>query len=79
MRKRKPFMLALVPAGFMIVTTTASLMSLLYTKYIPQRNLTLAVADILLLALSVAFVMLAVRIFRKADNHDIGQTRGALS
>jgi carbon starvation protein len=78
MRKRKPFVFALVPAGFMIATTAASLISLLYTKYIPERNLTLAVADILLLALSIAFVMLAVRIFRKADNHDTGQTRGQL-
>jgi carbon starvation protein len=75
MRKHKPFMLALVPAGFMMTTTTASLINLLFTKHIPQRNLTLAVADILLLALSVAFVALAVRIFRKAGSDDIRQAR----
>jgi hypothetical protein len=63
----------MLPAGFMMVTTTASLTSLLYTKYIPQRNLTRAAADILLLALSVALVALAVRIFRKAGSDDTRQ------
>jgi carbon starvation protein len=71
MRKRKPFMFALVPAGFMIVTTTASLVKLLYTKYLPQRNITLTVADLLLLGLSVAFVVLAVsRLKKERDGRD---------
>jgi carbon starvation protein len=65
MRKRKPFMFALLPAGFMIVTTTASLLKLLFTKYLPQRNITLTIADVLLLGLSIAFVILAVSFIRK--------------
>jgi carbon starvation protein len=67
MKKRKPFMLALAPAGFMMVTTTASLLKLLFNNYLPERNVTLAVADILLLALSVAFVVLAISIFRRRE------------
>jgi carbon starvation protein CstA len=75
MRKRKPFVVALAPAGFMLATTTASLLNLLFTKYIPQGNLTLAVADILLLALSVAFVLLAVSVLRKVGNHAVREAR----
>jgi len=65
MRKRKPYLVALIPAGFMVVTTMASLLKLLFQKYLPAGNLTLAIADVLLLILSVAFVGLAISLFRK--------------
>ncbi len=67
MHKRKPYLVALIPAGFMVATTTASLLKLLFQRYIPAGNVTLAVADVLLLVLSVAFVGLAITLFRKGD------------
>jgi carbon starvation protein len=65
MRKRKHFIFALAPAVFMMVTTVSSLIKLLFTNYIPQRNITLTIADLLLLTLSVAFVILAVSVLRR--------------
>lgn len=49
----------LVPAIFMIFTTLAALLYLLFTKYIPQSNWILIVTDIILLLLAVAFSLLA--------------------
>jgi len=65
MRKRKPYLFTLLPAGFMMVTTTASLVKLLLGKYIPTRNLLLSTADILLLCLSFAFIAVAVSSLRR--------------
>jgi carbon starvation protein CstA len=67
------------PAVFMIVTTTASLIKLLFDKYIPQRNITLMVADLLLLALSAAFVILAVSLFKKTGEVGHGTRRGEIA
>jgi carbon starvation protein len=60
MRGRKN-LITVIPAVFMILTTTASLLILLITKYIPQMNLTLLVADILLLLLSLGVVYLSLK------------------
>ncbi len=54
-------LITLIPAIFMILTTTASLVILLFTKYIPALNLTLLVADVLLLLLSLGVVYLSVK------------------
>jgi carbon starvation protein len=49
----------LVPAIFMIFTTLAALIYLLFTKYIPQSDWIMIVTDVVLLLLSVAFSVLA--------------------
>ena len=54
-------LITLIPAIFMILTTTASLLILLFTKYIPTLNLTLLVADVLLLLLSLGVVYLSIK------------------
>ncbi len=54
-------LITVVPAVFMILTTTASLLILLITKYIPQMNVTLLVADVLLLLLSLGVVYLSLK------------------
>ena len=54
-------LITLIPAIFMILTTTASLVILLFTKYIPALNLTLLVADVLLLFLSLGVVYLSIK------------------
>jgi carbon starvation protein len=68
MRKKKFFVFALAPACFMMVTTMASLIKLLYGKYIPERNLTLTIADLLLLALAVAFIALSFSVLRRTED-----------
>ncbi len=54
-------LITVIPAVFMILTTTASLVILLLTKYIPQMNVTLLVADVLLLLLSLGVVFLSLK------------------
>lgn len=54
-------LITLIPAIFMILTTTASLLILLFTKYIPTLNPTLLVADVLLLLLSLGVVYLSIK------------------
>jgi len=58
-------LITLIPAIFMILTTTASLLILLFTKYIPTLNLTLLVADVLLLFLSLGVVYLSIKTMMK--------------
>jgi carbon starvation protein len=60
--KGKRYAFALVPAVFMIATTIASLFILL-RGYIAQRNVILAVTDILMMVLAAGVVALAVRTF----------------
>lgn len=54
-------LITVIPAVFMILTTTASLLILLVTNYIPRKNVTLLVADILLLLLSLGVVYLSLK------------------
>ncbi len=61
LRKRKT-LFTLVPAGFMIVTTIASL-GILLTNYIRQKKYILVGADILLILLSVGVIWLFLKTF----------------
>lgn len=65
--KKKPYVFTLLPALFMLVTTSAALSALLRRKYIPQGNYVLAVAALLLLGLSIAFIVVSARVFRRSD------------
>ncbi|CUU09073.1 carbon starvation protein [Candidatus Thermokryptus mobilis] len=55
---------AAIPAGFMIITTMASL-SILLKKYIESKNLTLTITDILLLSLASGVIVLTFKYFFK--------------
>jgi carbon starvation protein len=55
---------AAIPAGFMILTTMASL-SILLKRYIESRNLTLTITDILLLTLASGVIVLTFKYFFK--------------
>lgn len=57
-RKTKAYF-AIIPAAFMIVTTTGSLIYLLITKYIPARNQLLIIFDLALLFLSIGLIFIA--------------------
>ncbi len=59
--KGKKNWFTLIPAVFMLLTTTASLFILLFKKYLPQKNLTLITTDILLLVLSSGVTYLAIK------------------
>ncbi len=61
----KPAWFTLWPALFMIATTFASLLLLLFTKYLPAGNYPMVFADILLLALSFGMVAKGVQLFIK--------------
>ena len=61
-------LITVIPAIFMIVTTTASLLILLFTRYIPQMNVTLLVADIVLLLLSLGVVYLSLKTMLRLIN-----------
>jgi len=49
-----------IPAIFMTVTTVASLILLLFTRYLPASNFTLVTASLVLLVLAVALAFIAV-------------------
>ncbi len=59
--KGKKNWFTLFPALFMILTTTAALLILLFKNYLPQGNLTLIITDILLLFLSSGVAFLSVK------------------
>ncbi|KAA0244213.1 MAG: hypothetical protein EDM70_07350 [Candidatus Brocadia sp. AMX2] len=50
-----------IPAVFMIITTVAMLVILLVTRFIPQGNITLIIADLALLGLSSGIITIVVR------------------
>lgn len=58
-KKAKPYLFALIPSLFMMVTTIAALGMMLVNDYLPQKNLMLAVGDILLIALALGVIGLA--------------------
>lgn len=62
---------ALIPAIFMLVTTLASLMILLFTKYIPAGNISLIAADTLLLLLSLGMTAKVVELFIKRPKKEV--------
>jgi len=49
-----------IPALFMTVTTVASLILLLFTRYLPAGNLTLVAAALVLLVLAAALAIIAI-------------------
>lgn len=55
----------ILPALFMLVTTFASLLLLLFNKYLPAGNYPLVVADVLLLSLSFGVAAKAAQLFIK--------------
>ncbi|MCF6158276.1 MAG: carbon starvation protein A [wastewater metagenome] len=59
--KGKTVWFAAIPAIGMIITTIAMLIILLTTRFIPQGNVTLIVADIVLLGLSAGIITIAIK------------------
>lgn len=61
--KSRKYWFAIVPALFMMVTTLASLLILLFKTYLPKGNWPLVITDIALLALSVGVITLSLKKF----------------
>lgn len=61
--KRKNIWFTAIPALFMIVTTISMLIILLIIRFIPQGNITLIIADIILLGLSSSIITIAIKTF----------------
>lgn len=66
-RKGKRALFTLIPASFMLITTIASLLYLLKTKYIPASNTLLIVFSIVLVLLSSGLVLIAFIKIRKGN------------
>lgn len=64
MQRGKTFLFALIPGAFMLVTTIAALVVVLFKTYLPKHNYVLAAGDIVLLALAVGVVVLVIRKIR---------------
>jgi len=60
----RSFFFAVIPAGFMMATTVASLLILL-RNYVQKGNYILICTDLVLLCLSIGVIVLSVKIFRK--------------
>jgi len=60
--RRKKANFTLIPAGFMMATTLASL-AILFRQYLRQKNYLLVAADILLFVLAVGVIILVVKTF----------------
>jgi carbon starvation protein len=60
----RSFFFAVIPAGFMMATTVASLLILL-RNYVQKGNYILICTDLVLLFLSLGVIVLSVKIFRK--------------
>jgi carbon starvation protein len=72
----KKYLFALIPAGFMLITTIAALISL-FIDYVNSRNYILLLVDVLLLILSAGVIILAVKTFRKrSKNEEISKELG---
>lgn len=61
--KSKKYWFAIIPAIFMMITTLASLLMLLFKTYLPRSNWPLAITDIALLILSVGVIIISVQKF----------------
>ena len=60
-KRKKTAWFTILPAIFMMVTTIYSLVALLINKYIPQKNIMIAVVDVLLIILAVGVIYLAFK------------------
>jgi carbon starvation protein len=59
--RRKPSWFTIIPGIFMLVTTVTALIWLLVNRYIPTHNMTLIIADVLMVALALGTVILAMK------------------
>jgi len=59
-QRKKPSWFTILPGLFMLATTVSALIWLLLNKYIPQHNVTLIIADVLLVALGVGTFILSI-------------------
>ena len=66
--KSKKYWYAIIPAIFMMITSTASLVMLLFNTYLPKGNWPLVAADVVLLALSVGLIIIAIQKFTNNRN-----------
>lgn len=62
--KKKNIWFTAIPAVFMLITTITMLIILLITRFIPQANITLIIADIVLLGLSLGIITIAIKKLR---------------
>jgi carbon starvation protein len=60
-RRGKSFWFTALPTAFMMATTLASLIWLLFKNYLPAHNIPLIIADILLLVLSVGVFAMVIK------------------
>jgi carbon starvation protein len=65
LERKKNAWFAIIPGVFMLITTMIALVYMLVHSYIPTHNVTLMVADILMLALSVGTVVITINDLRK--------------
>jgi carbon starvation protein len=54
---------AILPAIFMTTTTLGALVYLLFTEYLPKRNMPLLVTDIILICMALVMIVMAIRAF----------------
>jgi carbon starvation protein len=65
MQRNKSYLFALLPGLFMLVTTIASLLVVLFNTYLPKQNYILAAGDIVLLGLAAGVLVLFIKKFRE--------------
>jgi len=68
----------LLPAIFMILTTTSALLILLFKNYLPRGNLTLVITDILLLVLSSGVAYLSIKTIGRLIKEKRSKRHGAI-
>jgi carbon starvation protein len=61
-RKRQAWF-AILPAAFMTVTTVGALVWLFLNKYLPERRYTLMIADVVLVVMAAAMIVMTIRAF----------------
>ncbi len=70
-KKGKNYLFALIPAGFMGVTTIYALVIVLVTKYIPSGNMTLIISALILLGLSAGVILISIKEGMKFRNRNV--------
>ncbi len=67
--KKRPTIYTLIPAIFISITTVASLIYLLVTNFIPNKNYPLAAIDILLFVLAIGVIIITVKFIRSPSKN----------
>ena len=62
--KGKKYLFTMIPGIFMLITTVASLIIILFNDFIPASNYMLAAGNLVLIALSVGVIVLSVKHYR---------------